>query len=286
MSKIKKSVVLITGASRGLGRQLSLEIAKKGGKVVAVARNKSDLESLVSEIQNAGGEAFSLPADLTDLPSLSPMMKQAEQAFGPIDIVINNAGCVNFLPLESYSLQEMQNLFHLNTVSAMEITRLVLPSMLAKRKGHIVNVSSVSGKLGSPFGNIYVASKAALIMWTHAQRIELDQSGVSISLICPSYVEGVGAVVDLGLNTPKLIPKNSPKKVVSRIIEAIEKDQAEVMIVPGLFPARPLLALAQIFPTLQDHVLRWMGVTQVHRHFALKQAKTRAESSLKNSVAH
>ena len=275
MSRIKNSVVLITGASRGLGRQLAMGIAKKGGRVIALARNEDKLKELVSEIHEAGGEAIALPADLTDLPALACVAQKAEQVWGSVDILINNAGCVNFLPLQDYSLEEMQKLFNLNVLSGIELARLLLPSMLSKKKGHIVNVSSISGKVGSPYGNVYAASKAALINWTHAQRIELQQSGVFVSLICPSYLSGLGAVVDLGLKTPKLIPKNQPERVVRLMIYAIETNQAEAVIVPGFFPARPLLALSQMFPTLQDHFFGGFGVTQSHRECAMKQVRLR-----------
>lgn len=177
--------VLVTGASRGIGRQTALALARRGDRVVLCARSRSELEAIAERI---GPRAEVLPMDVTDDASVAAAI-EAALARGPIDVLVNNAGVYDqrlFLDQDpAWQRREME----VNYFGALRVTRAVLPSMLARGVGTIVNVSSLIGAIPCPATASYCATKAALNAWSHALRGEVAHHGVRVVVFLPSHTD-------------------------------------------------------------------------------------------------
>jgi short-subunit dehydrogenase len=268
MTTIAGKIVVLTGASRGIGTTIAYALAKQGATVVGVARSQTRLSKVCEEIRNLGGQAIEIPFDLNDVEALSRLVEKIEQQVGSIDILINNAGIEIYRAFQDYSLAELQEILSLNLLSAMELTRQVLPTLLAKKQGHIINIASLASKRGHPYDSVYAASKAGLLVWTDSLRQELAGTGVAISAICPGYISGAGMLADTGIPAPRLAGTSKPEDAARAVIRAIEHNQAEVLVNQNLAMetlTRFVIAIAQFFPRFGDSVNQWLGVTQLNQ---------------------
>ena len=176
--------VVVTGASRGIGAELAGALARRGARVVLVARSREPLEKLAADLD---GEAF--PADLTDASVLEPLVRKIE-ADGPIDVLVNNAGIDLTGALTEVSPEEIQQLFAVNLLAPVLLSRAVIPGMVARDRGHILNVSSLAGTNMLPGVVPYSTSKAGLSHFTAGLRAELKGTGVTTTLAEIGPVEG------------------------------------------------------------------------------------------------
>jgi short-subunit dehydrogenase len=268
MSIIAGQTVLLTGASRGIGVFIARALAKEKATIIGVARSQKALDQVATEVKALGGRWLGISHDLSQLEDLPNLIQQINQVAGSIDILINNAGIEIYKEFQDYSTAELQSILTINLLCGMELTRLVLPTMLAQNKGHIVNIASLAGKKGNPYNSVYSASKAGFLMWTDALRQELASTGVRISAICPGYVSGEGMIADTGVPIPKLAGASKPEDVAKAVIRAIKQNQAEVIVNQDQITAsisKLLMALWQIFPQFGDTVYRWMGVGKLNK---------------------
>jgi short-subunit dehydrogenase len=260
--------VVLTGASRGIGGYIARELVRRDATVICVARSQEGLKKICSEIDGLGGQAIGISFDIGNVWELSVLADNIDRAVGSVDVLINNAGVELYRAFQNYSLVDLQSVLSVNLLAAMELTRLVLPSMLDRGSGHIVNIASLAGKKGHPFDSIYSASKAGLLMWSDALRQELAGTGVSVSTICPGYVSGEGLLADTGIPAPKLAGVSTPKQVACSVVNAIEKNRAEIIVNGDRVTeslTRFLFAIEQFFPRLGDSVNRWLGVTKLNQ---------------------
>jgi short-subunit dehydrogenase len=171
--------IMITGASRGIGREAALLLAARGHALVLVARNEAELARVAAEVEHAGGRAQVLPMDITDAASVTAGLARVQ---GPVDVLVNNAGdCEQgefVLQDEAKQRREME----LNYWGPLRLTRALLPSFIARRAGLIVNVSSLIGSITSPTTSTYGATKAALEAWSLSLRAEVARYGVNVSI--------------------------------------------------------------------------------------------------------
>ncbi|KOP25693.1 ketoacyl reductase [Hapalosiphon sp. MRB220] len=268
MKNLAGKTVVLTGAAGGIGVFIARALAKEKATVIGVSRSPEKLEKIRAEIEAGGGKYISLPFDISKLEELPLLVQQINQLAGKIDILINNAAIEKYRPFQNYSLQDIQSILGTNLLAAMELTRLVLPSMLERNHGNIVNISSGSGKKGAPYNSIYSASKAGLIMWTDAMRQELVDTKVGVSVICPGYTKA-GMFLKFGLPAPKLARVSEPKKVAIAVIDAIKNNKAEV-ILDGLL-TKLLFSNVQLFPGFGDVIYRWIGLTNLNQTCAENQ---------------
>ena len=266
MTSIAGKTVVLTGASRGLGASIARALAREKATVVCVSRSESKLAKICAEIDDLGGKGISLPFDLSLVENLSLLVEAIEQQIGAIDILINNAGMEIYRAFADYTLIELQSVLSTNLLAAMELTRLVLPSMLDRGKGQIVNMASLAGKKGAAYNSIYSASKGGLVMWSDALRQELTGTGVGVTTICPGYVSGQGMTANSGVPIPSLAGASTPEAVTKATIKAIANNQAEVIINQDLITeitTKLLFALGQFFPRTSDRIFRkLLGVAQ------------------------
>ncbi len=211
--KIKNKNALITGGSRGLGREAALHLAQEGVNVAICGRSSEDLESTAKEIENCGVSAYTFVCDVSDLGSLTQMHSSVIEAMGDVDILVNNVGGTKSREgLEGTSLDDFKGTFDLNVFSAFELMKLVTPGMKNNQWGRVVNIASIWGKEYG--GNIsYMATKAALIAATkHAAR-DLAKSGITINSIAP------GSILHPGGSWEKMITENSEEFVQNFIAQ-------------------------------------------------------------------
>jgi short-subunit dehydrogenase len=278
MTTLTGKTVLLTGASRGLGVYIARALAKEQATVVCVSRSQVGLAQTCKAVEAAGGSAIAIPFDVSNISQLSGLAQQAQDIVGPIDVLINNAGIEINSDFANYSLAEIQSIFNTNLLAAMELTRFLLPNMMERGSGRIVNIASLAGKKGVAFNSVYSASKAGLIMWTDALRQELIGSGVQATVVCPGYISQTGMTVDPLVSAPKLAGISTPQTVANAIVSAIKYNKAEIIVNQNPITeslTKLMLSLGQIAPTSVDTIYRWLGVVK----FNQKRAENRANQS-------
>ncbi len=181
---------LVTGSSRGIGRAIALELARCRARVVVnYIENRHEAESVQREIEDAGGTAAVVHADVTDRAAVERMISAAAERFGPLAILVNNAGIARDRTLRKMSYEEWDEVLRVNLTGAFNCTRAVVPQMIERKGGRIVNVSSIVAAAGA-FGQAnYAAAKAGLLGFTHASALELARHGITVNAVCPGYTE-------------------------------------------------------------------------------------------------
>ena len=216
--------VVVTGASTGIGRVTALRLARKGARVWAAARDEKRLESLAGE--HAG--IVPVPGDVSDDADRAALVKEA----GPVDVLVNNAGLGWQGVVETMPPEKVRQLFEVNVLALIDLTQRVLPGMLERRRGHIVNVGSIAGYVASPGETVYCATKYAVQGFTDGLRREVARRGVQVTLIAPGPIKtefmarirtgepaGEPGALDYGL---------PPESVAKAIVRALTRER-----VPG-----------------------------------------------------
>lgn len=181
-------LVLVTGASRGIGKAIALAFAQRGARLAIQARNKELLAATASEIQALGAEVFSQSLDLSDETAVLSSLNDLSKQFGRVDILVNNAGIYKTSPVLGHSSQLWNEVMNVNLFTAFLLCRELVPSMLAAGWGRVINISSISGKHAEMYGAAYSASKFGLIGLTQALALELADKGITVNAICPGWV--------------------------------------------------------------------------------------------------
>jgi 3-oxoacyl-[acyl-carrier protein] reductase len=186
---LEGKVGLVTGAGRGIGRAIALRLARAGCRVVLAARTAAQLDHVQKEIQNGGREAIAIPADLTVDAEIDRLVEESQKAWGTVDILINNAGWGKRAPVVKASVEDWEQTFRLNLRAPMVLAKLLLPNMIAKGAGAIINIGSVAGKTGEANGAAYSASKFGLIGFTQSLYEEVREAGIKVTVILPGFVD-------------------------------------------------------------------------------------------------
>lgn len=186
---LKDKTALITGAGRGIGRAVALAFAGQGCSVALVARTRGELEEVAAEISTLKGRALVLPCDVADPGVVQEAAEKALNAFGRVDILVNNAGYACFKPIWELSLEEWRRSLDVNLTSAFLFCRALLPHMMERRSGRIINMSSVTGLKALPEQGAYCAAKHALNGWTKSLALELRPYNIAVHAVCPGGVD-------------------------------------------------------------------------------------------------
>ena len=188
MPKLQGRVALITGAGRGIGRAIALALAREGAAVAVTARTASELNDLVQAITGESGRALAIPADLTDRDIPAQIVQRVKETFGPVDILVNNAGVgssANPKPVADFDDDFWELSLKVNLTAPYLLCKAVLPDMLARRAGRIINVASINGKVASLHGAAYTASKHGVLGLTRTLALEVAKEGITVNAICP-----------------------------------------------------------------------------------------------------
>lgn len=185
----RDQVVLITGASSGLGREMALQLARAGAKLGLVARRKERLDELAREIKALGATVATRAADVADRAGIVGALRALEAELGPCDILIANAGVGNGVSVHKFDADAAFSIYKTNVFGALCSIEAVLPSMLARRSGHIVGISSLASYRAFPTTHPYSATKSALSAHLEGLRAELRPSGIAVTTVCPGFIK-------------------------------------------------------------------------------------------------
>ncbi len=268
MRNLANRSAIVTGASRGIGPFIARALARERMNVALVARSAEPLAEVAAELEGMGVRALAVPADLTRREDLEALVERVTGELGGIDVLVNNAGIEVRGPYHTTTPDEIEQVLQANLTAPMLLTRLVLPGMLERGRGHIINVASLAGKMGIPYFGAYSASKAGLIGFTRALRAEYRESGIGASAVLLGYVREAGlyqrALEETGVGVPTLMT-SSPEAVAKAVLRALRRDLAEVMVAPAPAAMRMTTALQELFPSFTAGVLQRSGTTDVIR---------------------
>lgn len=210
---------MITGASSGIGRGLALELAKRGAKVGLVARRADLLEEIAREIEANGGQALPLPGDVQNADSMKAVADKLAAGFGPVDILIANAGIGATRHAAEMQAAEMTRVVNVNVIGVINSVAAVVPSMVARRSGHLVAISSLAAYRGLPKSAAYCGSKAAVSALFESLRLDLASKHIDVTIIHPGFIK-TPLTSGRGAKMPFLLELDD---AVQRMANAIEK---------------------------------------------------------------
>ncbi|MEX1136803.1 MAG: SDR family oxidoreductase [Balneolales bacterium] len=233
----KDKTIWITGASSGIGEALAYAYSRKGSKIILSSRKRDQLERVQNLCESLGGKAYVEPLDLSELKTLKGKADYILKNYGPIDLLINNGGVAQRSSVVDMDLEVEQKMMRVNFFGHAELTRAVLPDMVQRKKGHIVVISSVMGKVSYPNCSTYAASKHALHGYFDALRAEVDPFGIKVTIVCPGFVKtniSLNAMTSDGTPHAKMDRGQaggiSPEACAGKIIKAINRGREEINI--------------------------------------------------------
>lgn len=245
---------IVTGASHGIGPYIVRALAKEGMNLVLAARSGPELEQVATAagIRATGVQVLTVPTDVTERDARSALVSAAERTFGSVDVLVNNAGGDLQREFHYYTAEDVEALIRLNLTGPIELTRLLLPGMLQRKQGHIVNISSLGGSIGFPYTEVYSAAKDGLIAFTRVLRADYRQAGVSSSVLILGPIGGAGTgartmeEMNLHMSAMDKASLSPPESVAQAVLKSIRRDTAEMVIMPG--PGRLMRAFMTLFP--------------------------------------
>ena len=258
-SNLNGKIVVVTGASSGVGEASARAFARAGANVVLAARRVERLEAVAQALRAGGAEALVVPADLGQLAGIQNLVRQTLARFGRIDVLFNNAGFGRLDWLEKLDpVADIEALVAVNVLGVVQTTRQVLPVMMEQRSGHILNMASVAGLIGTPTYSIYAASKFAVRGFSEALRREVEPWGIRVSLICPGGVATeFASVARIHRKTRAATPKRlvlTPETVARAVVRLARSPRPPgILVLP--WPFRLTVWLNQSFPRLSDWLI-------------------------------
>ncbi len=262
--QISGSTVLLTGATGGIGNAIALTLADRGARLLVTGRRADMLEQLAAK---HGGRA--LVVDLAVRDDVERLVREA----GEVDILVANAGLPASGTLESFTVQEIDRALDVNLRAPMVLAKELAPAMATKGRGHLLFVSSLLGKAGSPGSAVYSATKFGLRGFAGSLRADLRDTGVGVSVVLPGMVREAGMFADAKVDLPRGVGTSSPEDVARAVATAIEKNRGEVDVAP--LPVRLLYGVAGVAPELAAGLMRRLGADEVIAKVAAGQRDKR-----------
>jgi len=250
---------LVTGASSGIGRGLALRLAHAGARVALVARRVRELEALAEEITRAGAQALVLPCDVSDRAQAMAAAERALEEFGTIDILVNNAGYGHHRTFLRWPLEDMERMMRVNYFGALYFTKALLPQMVERRRGWLVFLASVAGKLAVPDESAYVASKFAMVGLAESLSFELEPAGVHVLNVCPGTIRTEFFDREALERMPNIAKRLmvDPEPLIDAIMQALRRGRHELV-----FPR--FIGLGSIVRAIAPRFMRWSVRRTVH----------------------
>jgi short-subunit dehydrogenase len=241
-------IAVVTGASSGIGAAVATDLARRGARVVAVARRADRLAEVVEACRASSPDSIAHPADVSSRAGCDEIIRATEGRFGRVDILVNNAGISIHKNAARTTVDEIEGLMAVNFFAPVHLSMAVLPGMLERKDGSIVNVTSVAGYIPNPGESAYGASKAALSRWSHGLAVDLDGTGVHVGVLSPGPIDTEIWSLDEELSyTGKLYP---PQVVADAVAKMIERR------VTHLTAPRRYGAVGALYP-LMGRPMRW-----------------------------
>ncbi|NPV59325.1 MAG: SDR family NAD(P)-dependent oxidoreductase [Actinobacteria bacterium] len=256
MEDLRGKVVMVTGAARGMGKCTAMNFAREGSRVVITDLDEKELDKTASEMRDAGYDVHPYIQDVSDRAACFELVKRIESEVGPIDVLVNNAAiALNESVLET-SEEHFRRITDVNYFGQIWMMQAVVPGMLRRKSGHVVNMCSIAGKVAVPLMAAYCATKHALIAVTDSIRMELRGSGVNFTIVNPGYI---ATGMFEGTKPPIITRWVEPQKVSDALLVAVKKNQAEIF--EPAFVTRLTAFLRGLgLPKLMDFSFKTMGV--------------------------
>lgn len=273
---LRGKTVLLTGATGGLGGVLAHRLAHRGAKLVLTGRNLDKLNKLANDLSPLGGDVVVLPADISSLEAIENLVERVDGEVGALDALVSNAGVEYYGAYTRHDFHELEQTITTNLLAPMALVRSVLPGMIARQTGHIVLMSSISGKAPNPYGAAYSASKAGLVGLSGSLRTELAGTGVNCSVICPAFITDVedGMYVRIqreGLRPPGLVGLAPAARCADAVMRVLRTGEPEVIV--SSRPLRLMLAAEALWPALSERVLAKTGVADFFKQLSARRGR-------------
>ena len=261
--------VLLTGATGGIGQALARAFAGAGAGLVLTGRRLDVLEPLLAELGGPAAGHAALAVDLADAAAVDRLVADA----GDVDVLVANAALPASGPVESFSVAEIDRALDVNLRAPIVLARALSAPMVARRRGHVVLISSLAGKAATPGGALYAATKFGLRGFGAGLRGDLRPHGVGVSVVFPGFVRDAGMFADSGTSLPPGVGTRTPDDVARATLHAVRRDRGEVDVAPAALRAGSVLA--QVAPALAAAVTRRLGSEQIAARMAAGQRDKR-----------
>jgi short-subunit dehydrogenase len=245
---------LVTGATGGIGGAIARALHARGAHVVLTGRREDLLEELRSSL---GERAELVPGDLAERDGPARLAAAA----GDVDVLVANAALPASGRLEDFDPEDIDRALDVNLRAPMQLTRALLPAMLQRGRGHVVLVSSLSGKVASPRSGVYSATKFGLRGFAAGLREDVEPSGIGVSVVFPGFVSEAGFFADSGVKLPRWVGTRTPDQVAAAVVQGVERGRAELDVAPlGL---RVGTRLAELAPVTAARIQRRLGSERI-----------------------
>ncbi len=260
--ELRGRVVVVTGASSGIGEAIAVAFARRGAKVVLAARRLDRLEELAERIERAGGTALAMKCDVTDPAQLERLPGWVKEVYGPADVLVNNAGVPGGGDFVGLTSEQIERIVRVNVLGVMHGAHAFLPGMRSRGHGHIVNIASLAGRFAPPGAAVYSATKHAVVAFSEALNYEVETDGVSVTSVNPAFVSTEG-FPQTGTNK-RFVMK--AERVAEAVVKVVREGIAPEYSIPRW--VSPL----QAFRVLTPPLYRW-GMRRVRRRFRPSKAR-------------
>jgi short-subunit dehydrogenase len=264
LMQISGATVLLTGATGGIGHAIARELHGRGAELILTGRRTEVLEPLAAELQ-----ARSLAVDLSDPTEVDRLLGEA----GEVDILVANAALPGSGTLESFSIEQIDRALDVNLRAPIVMARVLAPAMAARGGGHLLFVSSLSGKAAAAQTSLYSATKFGLRGFAQGLRADMHASGVGVSTVFPGFIRDAGMFADAGVKLPPGVGTRTPDDVARAVVKAIERNRAEIDVAP--LPLRVGAAFASLAPELAARGARLLGSDDIAHEVAGMQREKR-----------
>ncbi len=265
---LRGAVVVVTGASSGIGESTALLCAREGARIVLAARRFGRLEGLAERIGARGGQALPVRCDVSVPADLEELANRTAEAYGRCDVLVNNAGIPGGGPFRTRTREEIEQVVRVNLLGVMLGTQAFLPMLMRQRRGHVVNVASLAGRFATPGSSVYGATKHAVVAFSESLYYELKPFGVLVTVANPGFTRTEGFPQD-DIPRPLVMRR---EHVAAAIVDVIRRGRAPEVSVPRA------LGAAQAFRVLTPPLYRW-GVDRVTRAAASGPSDPRSRRS-------
>lgn len=238
MESLAGKNALITGAGKGIGRAIAVALAKEGVNVALLARTTSQLEEVAAEVKELGVKATVTTADVTDINSVNAAIEQVKRELGPLDILINNAGTAKFGKFLELEPAEWENIIRVNLMGVYYVTRAVLPEMIERQTGDIINISSTAGQRGAAMTSAYSASKFAVNGLSESLMQEVRKHNIRVSTLTPSTV-ATDLAIELKLTDGNPERVMQPEDFAELIVAQLKLNRRVFLKEAGLWSTNP-----------------------------------------------
>ena len=264
--RLEGSTVLLTGASGGIGEAIARALDSRGARLLISGRRADQLERIAAEL---GGRPTVLVADLAERSAVAELARRT----GPVDVLVANAALPASGPIDDFTPEEIDRALDVNLRAPIQLARLLLPAMVGSGSGHVVLMSSLSGRVASVGSSLYSATKFGLRGFAAGLREDLHGSGVGVTVVYPGFVSDAGMFADAGVRLPKGVGTRSPDQVAAAVVAGIEHDKPEIDVAP--LSLRAGAFLSGVAPITAARLQRRLGSARLSHAIAKGQRPKR-----------